>query len=80
MQGFSLDSIRKTAEETITKAVDGVITRIPNGQQYTDQVHQAINGALNELQQKAQSQMGNMGGMLGNITGSQPGQPNPPTH
>jgi hypothetical protein len=80
MQGFSLDSIRKIAEDKIMVAVDGVVNRIPNGQQYRDQFHQAISGAMNDLQQQAQSQMGNLGGMLGNLTGRQPNQPNPPTH
>jgi hypothetical protein len=79
-QGFSLDSIRKMAEDKILVAVDGVVSRIPNGQQYRDQFRQAINGAMNELQQQAQSQMGNLGGMMGNITGRQSNQPNPPTH
>jgi hypothetical protein len=79
-QGFSLDSIRKMAEDKIMTAVDSVITRIPNGQQYRDQFHQAIGNAMNELQQQAQSQMGNLGGMMGNITGRQSGQPNPPIH
>ncbi len=83
MQGFSLESIRKMAEEKITVAVDGVVSRIPNGQQYTDQVHQAITNVLNDLQKQAQAQMGNMGNMgnmLGGMTGRQPNQPNPPTH
>jgi predicted heme/steroid binding protein len=79
-QGFSLDSIRKMAEDKIMVAVDGVVSHIPNGQQYRDQFHQAINNALNELQQQAQSQMGNLSGMMGNITGRQPNQPTPPTH
>ena len=79
-QGFSLDSIRKMAEDKIMVAVDSVIGRIPNGQQYRDQFHQAIGNAMNELQQQAQSQMGNLGGMMGNITGRQPNQPNPPIH
>jgi predicted PurR-regulated permease PerM len=79
-QGFSLDSIRKMAEDKILGAVDGVVARIPNGQQYQEQMHQAISNALNELQQQAQSQMGNIGGMMGNITGRQSNQPNPPVH
>jgi hypothetical protein len=79
-QGFSLDSIRKMAEDKIMVAVDGVVSHIPNGQQYRDQFRQAINNALNELQQQAQSQMGNLGGMMGNVTGRQPNQPTPPTH
>jgi hypothetical protein len=76
-QGFSLDSMRKIAEDKIVNAVDGVVSRIPNGQQYKEQFHQAIGKAMNELQQQAQNQMSNMGGMMGNITGQ---QPNPPTH
>ncbi len=75
-----MDSVRKMAEDKITKAVDGVVNRIPNGQQYTDQIHQAINNVLNELQQQAQSQMGNLGGMMGNAGNRQANQPNPPTH
>lgn len=76
-QGFSLDSMRKMAEDKIVKAVDGVVSRIPNGQQYQEQVHQAIGKAMDELQEQAQNQMGNLGGMMGNITGR---QPNPPSH
>lgn len=76
-QGFSLDSMRKMAEDKIMMAVDGVVNRIPNGQQYQEQFHQAITKAMSELQQQAQSQMGNLGGMLGNLGGQ---QPNPPTH
>ena len=75
--GFSLDSIRKMAEDKIMVAVDGVIGRIPNGQQYRDQFRQAIDKAMDELQQQAQSQMSNLGGMMGNVTGR---QPNPPVH
>ncbi len=79
-QGFSLESLRKTAEEKIFTAVDGVVNRIPDGQKYRDQIHQAITKAIDELQQQAQSQMGNLGGMMGNVTGRQPNPPNPPVH
>lgn len=78
-QGFSLDSIRQMAESKIMSAVDGVVSRIPNGQQYKDQFHQAISGAMDDLQRQAQSQMGNLGGMMGGSAGRQPGQ-NPPIH
>jgi hypothetical protein len=80
MQGFSLDSLRQMAEDKIMSAVDGVINHIPNGSQYRDKFRQAINGAMNDLQKQAQSQMGNLGGMMGNLGGRQPNQPNPPTH
>jgi hypothetical protein len=82
-QGFSLDSIRQMAEDKILTAVDGVIGRIPNGQQYREQFRQAIGGAMDELQRTAQSQMGNMGGMmgnLGNMAGRRPDQGNPSLH
>lgn len=79
-QGFSLDSLRKTAEDKIMVAVDGVIGRIPNGQQYREQLRNAITGALNEMQQQAQSQIGNLGGMMGGVTGRQTNPPNPPSH
>lgn len=78
-QGFSLDSMRKMAEDKIMGAIDGVVNRIPNGQQYRDQFQQAITKAMGELQQQAQSQIGNLGGMMG-MGGRQPDQPNPPTH
>lgn len=66
-QGFSLDSIRKATEEKILAAVDGVVNRIPNGQEYKDQFRQAISGAMDDLQRQAQSQLSNMSGMLGNM-------------
>ncbi len=81
MQGFSLDSFRRMAEGKIQAAVDGVLTRIPNGQQYRDQFHQAIGGAINEIQEQAQSQMGNAGGLLGHLKGMfghNPEQGHPP--
>lgn len=82
-QGFSLDSIRKAAEEKILAAVDGVIDRIPNGHQYQDQFKQAISGAMDDLQRQAQNQLSNLGGLMGNLggmTGRRPDQGNPPVH
>jgi hypothetical protein len=82
-QGMNLDTIRQTVESEVLKAVDGVLGRIPNGQQHRDQFRQAISGAMDNLQQQAQGQMGNLGnlgGMLGNMTGQKRDQPNPPAH
>lgn len=72
--------MRKMAEDKIMVAIDGVVNRIPNGQQYRDQFQQAISKAMGELQQQAQNQIGNLGGMMGNLGGRQPDQPNPPSH
>jgi hypothetical protein len=83
-QGFSLDAIRKAVEDKVCEAVDGVANRIPNGQQYRDQFHKAIGGAMDTLEKQAQNQMGNMGdmmGSIGNMMGKRPDQPdNPPIH
>jgi len=79
-QGMNLDTIRHTVESKVLEAIDGVLARIPNGQQHRDQFHQAINGAMDNFQQQAQGQMGNLGGMMGNITGQKRDQPNPPAH
>jgi len=81
--GISLDAIRKMVEDKVLAAVDGVLGQIPNGQQYQGKFRQAIGGAMNDLQQQAQSQMGNLGGMMGNLggmTGRRPDQGNPPIH
>jgi hypothetical protein len=75
-QGFSLDSIRRAAENKILAAVDGVITHIPNGQQYREQFRQAIDSAMDELQRQAQNQLNNLGG----TRGRQSDQGNPPVH
>jgi hypothetical protein len=83
MQGFSLEHIRQTVEEKVMGAVDGVLTRIPNGPQYREQFRQAIGGALNDLQQQAQGQAGPLGGImgkLGGIFGHSHEQGNPPAH
>lgn len=83
-QGFSLGAIRKVVEEKVCEAVDGVANRIPNGQQYRDQFHQAIVGAMDTLEKQVQNQMSNMGGAMGNLgnmmgkSSNQPG--NPPVH
>ena len=79
-QGFSLDSIRRAAEDKIFAAVDVVINRIPNGQQYKDQFRQAIDSALDDLQRQAQTHLGGMMGNLGGFTGRKPDQDNPPAH
>lgn len=82
-QGFSLDAIRKTVEDRVLAAVDGVLENIPNGQQYKDQFRQAIDGAMNDLQQQARSQVGSIGGLMGNVSGMmghKPEQGNPPIH
>jgi hypothetical protein len=82
-QGLSMDAIRKMVEDKVLAAVDGVLGNIPNGMQYKDKFRQAIGGAMNDLQQQAQSQMGNLGGMMGNLggmTGRKPDQGNPPIH
>ncbi len=80
---ISLDAIRKMVEDKVMGAIDGVLGSIPNGMQYKDKFSQAIGGAMNELQQQAQGQMGNLGGMLGNlggIAGRRPDQGPPPVH
>lgn len=82
-QGFSLDSIRKAAEEKILAAVDSVVDHIPNGQQYKDQFWQAVDSAMDDLQRQAQSQLSNLSSMLGNLSdrmGRRPDQDNPPVH
>jgi hypothetical protein len=81
--GISLDAMRKMVEDKVLAAVDGVLNTIPNGMQYKDKFRQAIGGAMNDLQQQAQSQMGNLGSMmsnLGGMTGRRPDQDNPPVH
>ena len=81
MQGLSVDSIRRMAEDRIMAAVDGVLARIPNGPQYRNDFHRAIDKAIDEVQQQVQGQAGNLGGMLGNLgQGRQPDQPGPPVH
>ena len=79
-QGFSLDAIRRTVEDKVLEAVDGVCGRIPHGEQYKEQFHSAIDSTMDNLQRQAQSQIGNLGGMPGNISGQQGNQPNPPRH
>jgi hypothetical protein len=81
---ISLDAIRKMVEDKVMGAIDGVLGSIPNGMQYKDKFTQAIGGAMNDLQQQAQSRMGNLGGMMGNLGGMaggrRPDQGNPPIH
>ncbi|HZS79228.1 MAG TPA: hypothetical protein VFA41_21630 [Ktedonobacteraceae bacterium] len=72
--GGALNGVRGDVQNQINQAIDHFASQIPGGEQHSEFAKNAVNGVLDELQRRLESQAASsMGGFGGSLFGNNPG-------